>query len=155
MLYDYGYSNYSGNPGYRWWHRGYSDRWHYSSHRRHSGNSGCLVQDIRSNFQKAPQGVLFALKKKLYNKEMLEEQSKNNRIIEIKNQTRERTTNLILAGFGFVAGLAWNEAIKSLIDTLFVIEKNSLLAKFIYAIVVTILVVIVSYFFSKLNTPKK
>jgi hypothetical protein len=108
-----------------------------------------------SNFQKAPQGVLFALKKKWYHGEVEEKQSKSSRIIEIETQARERTTNLILAGFGFVAGLAWNEAIKSLIDTLFVIEKDSLLAKFIYAIVVTILVVIVSYFFSKLNTPKK
>ena len=83
------------------------------------------------------------------------EEKQNNRVTEIKAQARERTTNLILAGFGFVAGLAWNEAIKSLIDTLFVIEKDSLLAKFIYAIVVTILVVIVSYLFSKLNTPRK
>ena len=99
--------------------------------------------------------MLFALKKKWYHGEVEEKQSKSSRIIEIETQARERTTNLILAGFGFVAGLAWNEAIKSLIDTLFVIEKDSLLAKFIYAIVVTILVVIVSYFFSKLNTPKK
>lgn len=72
-------------------------------------------------------------------------------LAELKTQAREKTANLILAGFGFVAGLAWNEAIKSLIDTIFVLEKNSLLAKFIYAILVTILIVIVSYFFSKLS----
>lgn len=72
-------------------------------------------------------------------------------LAELKTQAREKTTNLILAGFGFVAGLAWNEAIKSLIDTIFVLEKNSLLAKFVYAILVTILIVIVSYFFSKLS----
>ena len=72
-------------------------------------------------------------------------------LAELKTQAREKTANLILAGFGFVAGLAWNEAIKSLIDTIFVLEKNSLLAKFIYAILVTILIIIVSYFFSKLS----
>jgi C4-dicarboxylate transporter len=72
-------------------------------------------------------------------------------LAELKTQAREKTANLILAGFGFVAGLAWNEAIKSLIDTIFVLEKNSLLAKFVYAILVTILIIIVSYFFSKLS----
>lgn len=75
-----------------------------------------------------------------------------NELAELKAQAREKTANLILAGFGFVAGLAWNEAIKSLIDTIFVLEKNSLLAKFIYAILVTILIVIVSYAFSKFNS---
>lgn len=72
-------------------------------------------------------------------------------LTELKTQAREKTANLILAGFGFVAGLAWNEAIRSLIDTLFILEKNSLLAKFVYAILVTILIVIVSYLFNKFS----
>jgi len=41
-----------------------------------------------------------------------------------------------------VAGLAWNEAIKALIEYLYPLDKNSLLAKFVYAALITIIVVV-------------
>lgn len=61
---------------------------------------------------------------------------------DLKREIREKTLTYIVAAFGLVAGLAWNEAIKSLIEYLFPLSQNTLLAKFIYAIVVTLLVVI-------------
>lgn len=60
----------------------------------------------------------------------------------LKQEVRSRTIGYILAGFGFVAGLAWNEAIKGLIDQLFPLGQGSLIAKFIYALFVTLIVVV-------------
>ncbi|HRZ30492.1 MAG TPA: DUF5654 family protein [Candidatus Paceibacterota bacterium] len=82
---------------------------------------------------------------------MEEESRKAHELRILQTQAREKTAGLILAGFSFVAGLAWNEAIKSLIDTIFILDKNTLLAKFTYAIVVTILIIFVSYIFTKFN----
>ncbi len=66
---------------------------------------------------------------------------------EIKN----RTIGYILGAFGLVAGLAWNNAINSLIEYLVPIGTNTLLLKFIYAVVITVVVVIIGYYFSKLT----
>jgi hypothetical protein len=63
---------------------------------------------------------------------------------ELRVEVRERTISYIIAAFGFVAGLAWNEAVKALIEFLFPLSTNTLLAKFLYAIVVTIVVVLIS-----------
>lgn len=65
---------------------------------------------------------------------------------EIKREARERAAQYLLAAFGFVAGLAWNEAIKALIETVFPLQKNSLLAKFVYALLITLVVVLVSIY---------
>ncbi len=63
---------------------------------------------------------------------------------------RSKVLGYILAGFGLVAGLAWNDAIKALIDHLFPAgEGSSLTAKFIYALVVTVMVVIVTIILAK------
>lgn len=78
----------------------------------------------------------------------------NKELNEFKAQAREKTAGLILAGFSFVAGLAWNEAIKSFIDSIFVFGQNTLWAKFIYAILVTVLIVIVSYLLNRGNSKK-
>ena len=49
-----------------------------------------------------------------------------------------------MAGMGLVAGLAWNEAIKALIEYLYPLDQNSLLAKFIYAALITVIIVMFS-----------
>jgi len=49
---------------------------------------------------------------------------------EIKKEIRQRTLGYILAAFGLVAGLAWNEAIKSFIEYLFPVSKNTFPVKF-------------------------
>ncbi|MBU6141702.1 hypothetical protein KGO95_01105 [Patescibacteria group bacterium] len=60
---------------------------------------------------------------------------------ELARKVRTQTIGYILAAFGLVAGLAWNQAIKSLIDYLFPLSQNSILAQFLYAAVVTAVLV--------------
>ncbi len=62
----------------------------------------------------------------------------------LKEEVRARVIGYITAAFGLVAGLAWNEAIKELIEFFFPLARNSLLAKFVYAALVTGIVVIIS-----------
>ena|SRR3989344_8233421 len=68
---------------------------------------------------------------------------------EIRREVREKTLGYILTAFGLVAGLAWNEAISELIGYLFNVEKNSIIAKFIYAAVITLLVVVASVYLTR------
>lgn len=77
----------------------------------------------------------------------------NNHIEKLGNETRrlrkevrERALTYLLAAFGLVAGLAWNEAIKALIEQIFPLGKDTLLAKFIYAVGVTVVVVLVTIY---------
>ena len=58
---------------------------------------------------------------------------------------KTKVLGYLLAGFGLVAGLAWNEAIKALIEHFFPANEGSdLAAKFIYAGVVTLFVVVIT-----------
>ena len=57
-------------------------------------------------------------------------------------------TQLATAAFGFVAALAWNEAVKGAIDK-FIEPGNGLRSKVYYAVVVTIIAVVVTYFLGK------
>ena len=74
---------------------------------------------------------------------------------EIKKEIRQRTIGYILTALGLVAALAWNEAIKSFIEHFFPLSKNTLLAKFIYAMVITFIVVIFSISLMRLLDNKK
>ena len=76
-----------------------------------------------------------------------------NGIKETKQEFKEKTITLILGGFGLVAALAWNEAIKSLFETFFQ-QGNALIWKFVYAIVITIVVVVVSLQLKKISERK-
>ena len=64
----------------------------------------------------------------------------------LRKEMRERTTGYILTGFGVIAGLAWNEAIKSLIEHIFPPNSNSIVAKFIYAVLMTFVVVVMAVY---------
>ena len=70
--------------------------------------------------------------------------------IKLKTEIRERTLGYMLAAFGFVAGLAWNDAIQALISHLFPLPENTLPAKFLYAIVISFVAVIISVYMSRL-----
>ncbi|MFY9484863.1 MAG: DUF5654 family protein [Patescibacteria group bacterium] len=61
-----------------------------------------------------------------------------------RQEIREQVTGYIIGGLGLVAGLAWNEAIKQLIEDVFPLGQGSLAAKLVYAVVVTVLVVLAS-----------
>jgi hypothetical protein len=64
----------------------------------------------------------------------------------MRKEIRERTAGYIGTALGLVAGLAWNDAIKALIETLFPSPQNNILAKFGYAIVITIIVVMLTIY---------
>ena len=68
----------------------------------------------------------------------------------LQREVRERTLGYIVGAFGLVAGLAWNDAIKELIDYIFPLKEHSLPAKFIYAFMITVLVVTVSLYLSRI-----
>ena len=78
-------------------------------------------------------------------KEKLKHQS-----IEVRREVKKQLLTYIVASLGLVAGLAWNEAIKALIEYFFPASQNTLLAKFLYALGVTLLIVIVSYYLASL-----
>ena len=64
---------------------------------------------------------------------------------EIKKEVRERTVSYLVAALGVVAGLAWNDAVKALLEFLFPLSSaNSLVVKFLYAILVTFVVVLLT-----------
>lgn len=74
---------------------------------------------------------------------------------EIKNQVRKQTAGYMAGALGLVAGLAWSDAIKALIESLFPFAKSGIFAKFIYAIIVTVIVVIVGSYLLKNTTPEE
>ncbi len=61
----------------------------------------------------------------------------------------------VVGALGLTAGLAWNEAIKALIEYLFPLSKNNLVAKFIYASIITLVVVVISVYLVKLFDRKE
>lgn len=65
-------------------------------------------------------------------------------IKEIKSAFMTKVLTLMIAGFGFVAALAWNDAIQTLVKKVFGDESGGIVAKFIYALLVTALLAIVS-----------
>lgn len=75
-------------------------------------------------------------------------------INNFKNEFKNKITGYILAGFGFVAALAWNDAIRALIDQILKTDRSTLTAKFVYAVIITIVVVILSMKLIKLGDKK-
>jgi hypothetical protein len=66
-----------------------------------------------------------------------------------KSEFQKQVVGYIVTAFGLIAGLAWNEAIKSLISYLFPLSQNSLLAQFIYAISITVIVVLLTIYLTR------
>ncbi|MDP2709193.1 MAG: DUF5654 family protein [bacterium] len=84
---------------------------------------------------------------------MLEINNKLGKIREesskISREVRERTFGFVITAFSLVAGLAWNEAIQSLIRSIFTVGKDSVLAKFIYAVLMTLILVVITIYLSR------
>lgn len=72
----------------------------------------------------------------------------------LKLEVRQKTVSYVLAGFGLVAGLAWNDAITALIKQLIPGDSASLFAKFLYALIITLAVVLVSRWLMRLGGEK-
>lgn len=60
----------------------------------------------------------------------------------LNKELKAKTMGYISGALGLVAGLAWNDAISNMIDALFPLSKDSIGIKFFYAILVTIVVVV-------------
>jgi len=73
----------------------------------------------------------------------------------VKNEVRKRTMGYILAALGLVAGLAWNDAIKACIEYFFPQDQNSLKAKLIYALIITSIVAVISFYFARLDNKQE
>ena len=65
-----------------------------------------------------------------------------------------KAATLMTAAFGFVAALAWNDAIQALVKTLFNSEAGTIVAKFGYALVITIVFTLISLRFAKQDEQK-
>jgi len=72
-----------------------------------------------------------------------EEQSVQERT-NLKVEVLEKVSQLTTAGLGLVAALAWNDAIKGLFESWFPQPGENLWAKLIYALLITILIVVVT-----------
>jgi hypothetical protein len=58
----------------------------------------------------------------------------------VSSEVLDKLVELVTAAFGLVAALAWNTAIQELFTLIFP-EAGDLIAKFLYAITVTVIVV--------------
>lgn len=65
----------------------------------------------------------------------------------VADEVKEKLISYLLAAFGLIAGLAWNEAIKGAIDAIYTSPEDSLAAKFIYAAVLTLIIAIITTIF--------
>jgi len=65
---------------------------------------------------------------------------------KITQELKKQVLGYVMGGFGLVAGLAWNDAIRGLIDYLYPLEQSGLPAKFVYAAIVTTVLVAVSIY---------
>jgi len=64
-------------------------------------------------------------------------------IKKINYEILQKMSDLAIAGFGLVAALAWNDAIKALFDAIFP-KTGGIIAQFVYAAVITIVIVFVT-----------
>lgn len=74
---------------------------------------------------------------------------------DLRSEIRGRTMSYVGASFGLVAGLAWNDAVKALIEYLFPFPQSGVWAKFLYALIITAVVAVLLYYLEKLINPKK
>ncbi|MEK7203027.1 MAG: DUF5654 family protein [Patescibacteria group bacterium] len=76
--------------------------------------------------------------------------SDSNQKKSLKIEILEKIAQLVTAGFGLVAALAWNDAIKTLFIKIFPKPDDNLIAMFIYALVITVLIVLITIQISRL-----
>lgn len=78
--------------------------------------------------------------------EELKEKEKN-----LRKELRAQSIGYIVAALGLVAGLSWNDAIKSVIDHFFSTAGGGILAKFVYALAITVLIIVLSQFLLRMS----
>lgn len=73
----------------------------------------------------------------------------------IESEAKKQLLTYLVSAFSFIAGLAWNEAIKSIIEVMFPGGMESIYAKIIYAMCITLFVVVATIFLTRLLKEKK
>ena len=70
-----------------------------------------------------------------------------------RRELTEQLLSLATSGFGLVAALAWNDTIQQFVKQFIEprIPGSGLLSKFLYAILITILAVLITYQLSKIS----
>jgi hypothetical protein len=74
--------------------------------------------------------------------------------VTLRKELRKQFMGYIITALSLVAGLAWNDAIKAFIEHIFPIDKNGILLKFVYAVVITIAVVAIGMMLSRVKDKK-
>ncbi|MFA5028906.1 MAG: DUF5654 family protein [Candidatus Methylomirabilota bacterium] len=91
----------------------------------------------------------------LINQKIMEVKQVDQKPPSLKVEVLTKMIDLATAGFGLVAALAWNDAIKAIFDAVFPTAGN-IAAKVIYAAVITVIVVFITLRLGKLlNLAKK
>ena len=73
---------------------------------------------------------------------------------ETKNAIKENLLTLVVAAFTLVAALAWNDAVRSLVKIIFPQGNGGIISKFVYSIIVTIIVAVISLRLRKIASKK-
>mgnify|MGYP001018354865 CR=1 FL=1 len=73
---------------------------------------------------------------------------------EIKKSVTDKMFTLATSAFGLVAALAWNDAIKAFFEIYFP-TQDQLFAKIWYALIVTTLAVVITYYLGKFSGKDK
>jgi hypothetical protein len=71
-------------------------------------------------------------------------------ISSVQDEVRNKAVGYIVTALGLVAGLAWNDAVKTLIENYFPARENTVWAKFLYASILTVIVVSISVYLVKI-----
>ena len=74
---------------------------------------------------------------------------------QIQGAVRNSMIASIVGALGLVVGLAWNDAIKGAIEQIFPLGSGGILAKFGYAVILTIVIAIAVYYISKFFEKKE
>jgi len=73
----------------------------------------------------------------------------------LQREFRKQTLGYILGGLSFVAGLAWNDAIKSVIEYIFPLNKDSMWIKLVYAVILTVIIILITISLTRLLAPSE
>ena len=65
---------------------------------------------------------------------------------QLRSEVKKQTVGYIVAALGLVAGLAWNDAIKSMIEYAFPLSDSTITAKLLYAVLMTLFIVVITVY---------
>lgn len=61
----------------------------------------------------------------------------------VRTEVLDQLLTLLIGGLGLVAALAWNDAVRAMFDAFFP-QRGGIIAKFVYAVLVTVVIVLVT-----------